>query len=155
MPSPGDDDGARMVLVGWGNIAKGPNPVESAAILKELDRLIEIPLKDSDTEDGFGCKTLLDIDLEDHQMCISREENMKGNSCRGDSGGPVSRLRKKAEERWQLAGVISFGFGHCGSRSPLVVTRIQDSTILDWIKEVVGEELPRSKTNIVDKSRVW
>jgi len=158
LPTPGNDDGARMSLAGWGNIAKGPKPVVSAATLQVLDRLIEIPLKDNDAEDGFGCKTLLDISLKDHQMCISREDHIKGNSCRGDSGGPVSRLRKKVgkdEERWQLAGVISFGFGNCGSRSPLVVTRIQDPSILDWIKEVVGEALPKSKTNIVDEGLVW
>ena len=98
-------------------------------------------------------------------MCISREEDMKGNSCRGDSGGPVSRLRKNDrgewETHWELAGVISFGFGHCGSRSPLVVTRIQDPSILDWIKEVItedGVELPNrptSRNTIAAEGPVW
>ena len=165
LPNPGEDDGARMALAGWGNIAEGPKPIESAVILQELNQLIEIPLRDSDAEDGFGCKTLLDLNLKESQMCISREEDMKGNSCRGDSGGPVSRLRRNDrgewETHWELAGVISFGFGHCGSRSPLVVTRIQDPSILDWIKEVItedGEELPNRPTSrnaIAAEGPVW
>ena len=154
LPSPGDNDGSRMALAGWGNTADGPNPIVSAAILQELNQLKEIPLRDRDTEDGFGCETLLNLNLKESQMCISREEDMKGNSCRGDSGGPVSRRRGNAG--WELAGVISFGFGHCGSKSPLVVTRIQDPSILDWIKEVAGEELPSlSRTSIPDEDLVW
>ena len=155
LPAPGDVDDARMSLAGWGNTAEGSKPVESAAILQELDNLIEIPMNDSDAEDGFGCKTLLDLKLKENQMCISRKENTKGNSCRGDSGGPVARLRGNARGRWELAGVISFGFGRCGSGSPLVVTRIQDPIILDWIKQVAGEELPSDKTNIADEGLLW
>merc|ERR1711971_50519 len=154
LPTPGDNQGSRMALAGWGNIAEGPKPIVSAAILQELNQLKEIPLRDSDTEDGFGCKTLLDLNLKNSQMCISREEEMKGNSCRGDSGGPVSRRRGNAGY-WELAGVISFGFGHCGSRSPLVVTRIQDPSILDWIKEIAGEELPSGRTSIPHEDLVW
>ena len=159
LPSPGEKDnsGTRMALAGWGNIAEGRRPVVSAAILQELDKLIEIPLEDSEAEDGFGCKTLLDLDLRDNQMCLSREEGSKGNSCRGDSGGPVARLRRTNRGRWELAGIISFGFGHCGSRSPLVATRMEDQSILDWVKEVIGrKELPSNRTKgIPHEDLVW
>ena len=86
-------------------------------------------------------------------MCVTREKK-RGNSCRGDSGGPVVRLRGKARGRWELAGVISFGFGHCGSTSPLVVTRIQDRKIVTWIETVIGE-LPDSQTNVANEGLVW
>ena len=154
-PDERDTSPARMALAGWGNTAEDPKLVVSAEILQQLNGLIEIPLKDSDAKDGFGCKTLLDLDLLSSQMCVTREKE-RGNSCRGDSGGPVARLRGNARGGWELAGVISFGFGHCGSTSPLVVTRIQDQKIVTWIKMVIGGlELPNSQANVANEGLVW
>ena len=137
-----------LVVTGWGNYVEGILGAESAQVLQQLTGLKETPLNNEDSEDGTGCKTMLALALTDHHMCIwqrDREEN--ANACKGDSGGPISRLNRRSREDqegiWDLAGVVSFGTSSaCGSRTPLVVTRIEEPGILTWVKEQVGADIP-------------
>jgi len=137
-----DHPHSHMVLKGWGNEVAGFGAPSSSAVLQMLGGLRETPLEDA--KDLDGCKTQLGLPLLHSQMCIESSENeFNSNACRGDSGGPVSQLHRESkfdQGRWQLVGVISFGSGRCGSRVPLVVTRVADSAILTWIKETIGEK---------------
>jgi len=135
------DPSSSMVLKGWGNTLTGFGAPRSSTVLQELRGLREIPLED--IKDLNGCKRKLGLPLLDSQMCIERPENsINSNACKGDSGGPVSLLHKESEHNvgsWQLVGVISFGIGRCGSRVPLVVTRVAEPATLAWVKETIGE----------------
>ncbi|RNA21372.1 Serine ase stubble [Brachionus plicatilis] len=57
------------------------------------------------------------------------EDGQGKDTCQGDSGGP---LVVKSQDRWQLAGLTSWGYG-CGDDG--VYTRT--SHYYDWIKEVI------------------
>ena len=83
--------------------------------------------------------------LRSQNMCVWKP-NSGANGCQGDSGGPVSELiRKDVYDKgfWELAGVVSFGvLPACGSNTPLILTRMADPSILNWVKETVGGALP-------------
>jgi len=128
-----------FVLKGWGNIVKGFGAGKSARVLQELKGLKETPLDE--------CRKLVGrvASLETHHMCVWKRGS-GSNGCQGDSGGPVSELiRQNTRDKghWDLAGVVSFGVhSACASNTPLVVTRVSEPTILNWIKAMIGEDLP-------------
>ena len=135
----------QMVLKGWGNVVLGNHPQESATVLQELRGLQEVPLEDEGST--TGCRTLVGrvVQLDPHHMCVWREGGGPANGCQGDSGGPVSRLYRKSVTdigHWELAGVVSFGVTRsCGSKSPLVITRVADPEILSFIRDEIGSNL--------------
>ena len=137
-----DYPNSHMVLKGWGNEVAGFGAPSSSKVLQMLPGLRELPLEDIDDLDG--CKTQLGLPLHDSQMCIESSENeFNANACKGDSGGPVSLLHRESEfdpGHWQLVGVISFGNAPCGSRVPLVVTRVGKPAILEWIEETIRKK---------------
>ena len=128
-----------LVLKGWGNIVKGFGAGKSARVLQELRGLNETRLEE--------CRKLVGrvASLETHNMCVWKPGS-GSNGCQGDSGGPVSELiRKDTRDKgsWDLAGVVSFGVhSACASNTPLVLTRVSEPSILNWIKERVGKDLP-------------
>jgi len=128
-----------LVLKGWGNIVKGFGAGKSARVLQELRDLNETQLD--------VCRKLVGrvASLETHHMCVWKRGS-GANGCQGDSGGPVAELiRESTYDRgsWNLAGVVSFGVSSvCASNTPLILTRVSEPSILDWIKEMVGEYLP-------------
>merc|ERR1712080_113272 len=71
-------------------------------------------------------------------MCA---ENLYGNegSCPGDSGGPFI-VKLKDEDRFILAGTLHGGFEECSHKWPTIYTRIDDYSILKFIKKVVFNE---------------
>ena len=131
----------QMVLKGWGNVVLGFGEQKSATVLQELSGLKEIPLEDEGST--TGCKTLVGsvVQLDPYHMCVSKEGEGPANGCQGDSGGPVSRLYRKSVTdigHWELAGVVSFGVTRaCGSKTPLVVTRVADPGILSFIRDEI------------------
>ncbi|XP_020300706.1 serine proteinase stubble isoform X2 [Pseudomyrmex gracilis] len=56
------------------------------------------------------------------------------DSCEGDSGGPMVIQRPK-DNRWILAGIISWGIGCAAPNQPGVYTRI--SEFRDWINQIL------------------
>ena len=134
LPDPAHQSGPDqpLRLTGWGNTVAGLQAPESAVILQVLTGLKEDKLDE--------CRTLLSLPLKEHHMCVST--NNSARACNGDSGGPVSRLlgdpRVQETRVWHLAGVVSFGSSStCGAKAPLVVTRVEDQDILNWIKTQV------------------
>ena len=136
LPDParlGPNGSARpLVLTGWGNTVAGYEQPVSAVILQEL-----IGLKEKKLEE---CRNDLGLPLREHQMCVWSESTAR--ACDGDSGGPVARLHREPGQEsgvWELVGVVSFGRSTiCGASAPLVVTRVEDRGILNWIKIQVG-----------------
>ena len=138
----------QMVVNGWGNVVLGFEEQQSATVLQELRHLKEIPLENNGST--TGCKTLLGsvIQLESHHMCVWKEGQELANGCQGDSGGPVSRLHRTSVTdigTWELAGVVSFGVTRaCGSKTPLVVTRVADPDISSFIRDVINSNFPEN-----------
>ena len=136
----------QMVVTGWGNVVLGFGEQRSATVLQELKGLKEIPLEnDGNTT---GCKILLGsvVELESHHMCVWKEGQGLANGCQGDSGGPVSRLHRTSVTdigTWELTGVVSFGVSRvCGSKTPLIVTRVEDPEILNFVRNVIDSRFP-------------
>lgn len=65
-------------------------------------------------------------------MCAG---NGKGDSCKGDSGGPLMAIDTETypdHPYWYFAGIVSFGPIQCGTPGwPGVYTRV--SSFMDWI----------------------
>ena len=136
----------QMVVKGWGNVVLGLGKQQSATVLQELRGLKEIPLEDDGS--SKGCQTLLGsiVQLDSHHMCVWKDGGELANGCQGDSGGPVSRLHRTSVTdigKWELAGIVSFGVTRaCGSKTPLIVTRVADPEILSFIRDEIDSNLP-------------
>lgn len=62
----------------------------------------------------------------------------KGESvCRGDSGGPLMQF---VNPKYDLVGVVSFGFGRCAQAGkPAVFTNVWSYD--DWIRNNIDKEV--------------
>lgn len=71
------------------------------------------------------------------QLCIGALK--KGDTCTGDSGGPVQVIRQNRGCLWYVVGLTSKGCS-CGTKNtPAIYTRV--ASYIDWIeKEVWGNE---------------
>lgn len=67
------------------------------------------------------------FEIIESQLCALNDKGV--DSCRGDSGGPVSYEKNNI---YYLYGITSFGIG-CGSELPSVYTKV--NRYLDWIEE--------------------
>lgn len=70
--------------------------------------------------------------ISDSQYC-AYDPNGEKDSCDGDSGGPLQII--DSDSTTKVVGVVSFGFGACGTRTPSVYTRVAAYT--NWIESIV------------------
>lgn len=70
--------------------------------------------------------------LSESQYCTN-DPNGSGDSCEGDSGGPIQIVQKYSTVA-TIVAVVSFG-GTCGSSLPSINTRV--AYYLDWIESLV------------------
>ncbi|WP_440877487.1 trypsin-like serine protease [Thalassotalea sp. PLHSN55] len=70
--------------------------------------------------------------IQDHNICANFDGGGKG-TCQGDSGGP---LIINTNEGWQLAGIVSSGFGCAADGFPGVYTRVAEYR--QWIEEITN-----------------
>ena len=131
---PGAGAGAveELVVTGWGNTQPGLAPARSSPTLQHL-QVHRVGL--------VHCRALLGLPglAPTSHMCVEGRRAGEG-ACRGDSGGGVVGRRGGA---WVLEGVVSFGRGRCGSRSPLVLARLGEGGLAGWVNTViVGEARP-------------
>jgi len=120
----GSLDGITATVTGWGNRS------DSGSDFPERLHQVSVPIISNEQ-----CQNLLGIT--DNMMCAGYTAGGK-DSCQGDSGGPLV-IFDVANQRWQQAGVVSWGIGCAQPDSPGVYARV--SRYIDWIKEQ-GVELP-------------
>jgi len=121
LPSEGDQDytGKNFLVVGWGNTGwKGkPSNVLKQAIVPYV------------TMTECKTKTIGDWVNTDH-ICAGGGGD---DTCQGDSGGP---LAIRSNGKWQVVGVVSFGYQCAEIGEPSVYTRV--SSFVLWINKVIS-----------------
>uniref|UniRef100_A0A8C8R707 Enteropeptidase n=1 Tax=Pelusios castaneus TaxID=367368 RepID=A0A8C8R707_9SAUR len=112
--------GINYSIAGWGSTTNHGSP---STILQEA----EVPHITNEK-----CQQQLpEYNITENMICAGYEEGGI-DSCKGDSGGP---LMYQDNNRWLLAGVISFGY-QCGlPQRPGVNVRV--TQYLDWIKQFI------------------
>jgi Trypsin len=108
---------------GWGEAS--PTSSISDVLLE-----VELPIRNQMyCRETYGA---ICINISDSQLCAGGIAGK--DACQGASGGPLM-MKNPKNERWFVAGIVSFGKG-CGEQErPGVYTRI--TSYLKWIKENV------------------
>ena len=120
MPNSSDvvyKEGEQVLVSGWGVTR------ENSGALSNILRYVQVPIVNlTKCQETYGSRV-----TNDH-VCAGFQAGGK-DSCQGDSGGPLVRV---VENRYELVGIVSFGYG-CGQPSaPGVYTRV--ASYVDWIK---------------------
>ncbi|XP_064609087.1 trypsin-3-like isoform X2 [Liolophura sinensis] len=105
-------------VTGWGTMSSGAGSLPDR--LREVDVPVISYSQCSSWVSGVSSTTMI---------CAGYEEGGK-DSCQGDSGGPLVVL---SGGKWYLLGVVSWGYGCAGRRSPGIYTRVPNYT--SWIKQ--------------------
>ena len=122
-------------FTGWGD--KKQRQPGRAKSLKRL-RKAEVPVVDQSTCVKANKKYV----ITDNMFCAGYFNGTLGDACQGDSGGPLaidnSLSLDAADERWVLAGVISWGRRCGGIGSYGVYTRV--SKFARWINNQINKD---------------
>lgn len=110
-------DNDSVIVSGWGVTR------ENSGSLSNILRYVQVPIVNtSRCQETYGSRVTSD------HVCAGYQSGGK-DSCQGDSGGPLVRV---VENRYELVGIVSFGYG-CGQPgAPGVYTRV--ASYIDWIK---------------------
>lgn len=130
MPNPQDiyKEGESVIVSGWGVTR------ENAGALSNILRYVQVPLVQT-----LKCQETYGSRVSNDHICAGYQSGGK-DSCQGDSGGPLVRV---LENRYELVGIVSFGYG-CGQPgAPGVYTRV--ASYIDWIKNASAIVEPEQK----------
>lgn len=118
-------------------VTQAPSPLSPLAPLVGLEVTLVGFGATRDGATDFGIKRIASNTIEDideKRVTITGTGNGRGNTCEGDSGGPVFANAASGE---LLIGVNSAGEPPCGTRG--VATRVD--TFLDWIAQKAGDDI--------------
>ncbi|XP_028137703.1 venom protease-like [Diabrotica virgifera virgifera] len=113
--------GVTAIASGWGTLKEEGKPT---CILQK----VEVPVITNEDCRKTNYSASM---ISDNMMCAGYPQSGKKDSCQGDSGGPL--ITKKADSKYELIGVVSWGNGCARPGYPGVYTRI--TRYLDWILE--------------------
>ncbi|XP_017866381.1 PREDICTED: trypsin-3 [Drosophila arizonae] len=124
-PSTGNDQ-QQLTAAGWGLTADAGH--KSSHLLKvSLERF-----------DDDLCEERLEVEIESRTQFCAGSINGIGDTCNGDSGGPIFVQHPRYSCLKLLIGITSYG-GICGTRGrPSVYTKVYLYT--DWIESIVWGE---------------
>jgi len=117
--------GLTMTMTGWGATSSGG---QGSDVLLQVD----VPVISND-----ACQDLYEESgaiVTDNMLCAVVDDGGK-DACQGDSGGPAVYYDFD-QQRWQQAGIISWGIGCADKNHPGVYTRL--SNYVDWIESKTG-----------------
>lgn len=113
-------DQEEFFVTGWGLTDQGTPGIQRHVMLTGQTK--------AECDKAFK---LQGIQLSEDQLCIGGSEGQ--DSCRGDSGGPLTRQYGLVN---YLIGVVSFGAYKCGTKDhPGVYTNV--GNFLDWIEDIM------------------
>ncbi|XP_074598084.1 uncharacterized protein LOC141852838 isoform X2 [Brevipalpus obovatus] len=122
--------GREAIVAGWGAREFGGDAS------KKL-RQVSVPIWNN-----TACQSSYNLDFINDIYCAGYPQGGR-DACQGDSGGPL--MLQGAEGRWQLVGIVSFGF-RCGQPNfPGVYTRV--SSHMDWIAQETSDS-PSGNLNV-------
>ncbi|XP_015261434.1 PREDICTED: transmembrane protease serine 7 [Gekko japonicus] len=113
--------GEKCWVTGWGQKQEADD--EGSAILQKAE--VEI-VDQTLCHSTYGITTA--------RMLCAGVVSGKRDSCKGDSGGPLS-CRSKGDGKWFLIGIVSWGYGCGRANFPGVYTRV--SNFATWIRKYV------------------
>lgn len=99
------NEGFKGRVTGWGNLAETYN--SRGRSLPDTLQQIHLPIVDQEI-----CKSSTSIRITNNMFCAGYrpEDNQRGDSCEGDSGGPFV-MKNPEENRWYQIGIVSWGEG--------------------------------------------
>jgi len=117
--------GKTPTVVGWGRTDPFSNGYLSVfGVASPVLQYVEVPIVNQQR-----CRDTFRSQISDQkQICAGGQ---RGDSCSGDSGGPLM-YRSDENEPWTLIGIVSYGNTRCGSQAPAVYTNV--GYYMDWIK---------------------
>lgn len=126
---PATDDllvGETATVTGWGRLSEG-------GVLPSILQEVQVPIVSNERCKSMFLRAGRQEVIPDIFLCAGHERGGH-DSCQGDSGGPLQVKGK--DQRYFLAGIISWGIG-CGEANlPGVCTRI--SKFVPWILQTVN-----------------
>ncbi|GBP00912.1 Serine proteinase stubble [Eumeta japonica] len=126
---PTSDDllvGENATVTGWGRLSEG-------GVLPSILQEVQVPIVSNDRCKSMFLRAGRHEFIPDIFLCAGHEQGGH-DSCQGDTGGPL-QVRGK-DQKYFLAGIISWGIG-CGEANlPGVCTRI--SKFVPWILQTVN-----------------
>jgi len=135
LPTPDDQfpAGTPCLVAGWGHrVEGGPNVAKHVnhARMPIIDR--EECLKMYYNVGWINSETLTSTTI-----CAGVLEGGSG-SCQGDSGGGLICYNRR-EQRWLVAGIVSYGLGCARQNFPTVFARV--NKFLPWIEETIARDM--------------
>ncbi|XP_074600090.1 proclotting enzyme-like [Brevipalpus obovatus] len=117
----------KAIVIGWGSLEYG-------GLLGTKLQQVSVPIWNDTACRASYAKN--NLNFTDKVYCAGYPEGGR-DACQGDSGGPL--MIQGAEGRWQLIGIVSFGFRCAEPNYPGVYTRI--TSYLDWIDREKSESI--------------
>ncbi|GAU88613.1 hypothetical protein RvY_01282 [Ramazzottius varieornatus] len=129
LPQQGEDFVGSMGLIsGWGKL--GENDVGSSAQMN----FVQLPvMMNRDCQMMFSNRDPPQkVIIRNEWICAGFREGGR-DACQGDSGGPMTVFKNGV---WELAGIVSGGFGCARANSPGIFTRV--ASFVDWINQKIA-----------------
>lgn len=119
--------GAEATVTGWGNTSS--SDIDYPDTLQE----VEVPILAN-----ADCSRAYPDGITGNMVCAGVPQGGR-DSCQGDSGGPLVIFNDQTS-RWELAGIVSWGYGCALPGLPGVYTRV--SSFTEWITQESGVGYP-------------
>lgn len=130
LPPPMTNFTGSCVVTGWGKLSE-----TGRAKADTLQKVIVPIVSDKDCEDLYRVIGYTGP-IRDTMLCAGEEIGGK-DACQGDSGGPF--VCKGLDNRYYLAGIVSWGVGCARPNVPGVYTEV--SRYIGWIDNVVNNRI--------------
>lgn len=131
-PEVGALEGVLSTVIGWGNRSAQPIPGEFD--YPETLHQVELPiLSNKACNEAFEANYLY-ADVTENMMCAGFIYKGGRSACFGDSGGPLM-VQDSTTSNWNVAGVVSWGYGCAMPGLPSVYTRV--SQFARWVTEII------------------
>jgi uncharacterized repeat protein (TIGR01451 family) len=132
VPDVGTLEGEFSTVTGWGNRSAQPTP--GGFDYPETLHQVELPILSNEACNEAFEANYISGDVTENMMCAGFQYKGGRDSCFGDSGGPLM-VQDSTTSNWNLAGLVSWGYGCAMPGLPGVYTRVSQFT--PWVTETM------------------